>query len=183
MLVWGLGLRSVSTARRVVCHARLKELLAHIEGAWHRANCLPGPREPFRRDTNILYWQQGQLNENTGFSAPPRTEGVIWSISLYRKKKKQEVDSGLDHKKWFNNTNAVKHSHRFLFTDSVRYGFESETTNFTYGFCVTQLNNLSNWQLLLVRYCTAACALTGTGPQQSFEKATWADDDDNLVQI
>ena len=48
------------------------------------ANCLPGPREPFKRDS--VYLASGQLKERVGFlvsrsltlfSAPPWPGGVI----------------------------------------------------------------------------------------------------------
>ena len=40
--------------RHVIFHWRLKELSAQIERARYRANCLPGLREQFRRDTAYL---------------------------------------------------------------------------------------------------------------------------------
>ena len=40
--------------QRVVFHTHLKELSAQTEGARYRANCLPVPRDPFKRDTVYL---------------------------------------------------------------------------------------------------------------------------------
>ena len=60
----GAGLRAASSSRvapspielspcrrRVVLHARLKELSAVIVGPRYWANCLPGSPDPFKRDT------------------------------------------------------------------------------------------------------------------------------------
>ena len=44
-------IRTKPVRRRVVFHARLKELSVIAVGPRHRANCLPGSRDPFKRDT------------------------------------------------------------------------------------------------------------------------------------
>ena len=61
-----VALRRIRTKPELTARARAPQrAVGTKEGAWYGANCLPGPREPFKRGTASL--ALGELKEHTGF--------------------------------------------------------------------------------------------------------------------